>query len=126
MSERIFTINTALILAFVLLWLLCPVVYSFSDQVQYLTRAYFMAEIGGWPMSHHFDHRVGLLFPHWISYRIFGVNDLSSFLPQLVFLLIILLTVLHYCDNELMELTQARNHHIITDNGAVYLSYSRR
>jgi len=50
-------------------------------------------------MNNPFQHRIGLLFVHWLSYSVFGYNEIGAFLPQLGFLIIIFFLVGQYCNN---------------------------
>ena len=116
--------SLALVLLFVGLWLWLPKVYTLSDPVGYLLRAWNLAGIGEWGAIGYrrwafewariaeadilpFDHRLGLLLPHWAAYQLFGGSRLVSFLPQLGFLLLTLFCVLHYCRNLLQRLGAA-------------------
>ena len=117
-------VGLALALLFIVAWWLWPKAYHFSDPVGYLLRAWNLADIGQWgalgfrrwafEWAHSaeadplpFDYRLGLLLPHWLAYKLFGPGDVASFLPQLVFLLIILFAVLRYCDTLLQKLCAA-------------------
>jgi hypothetical protein len=77
-------------LVFFALWYVVPKSYEFSDPVFYAMRAYDLPQIATWEMDHPFDHRLGLLFSHWLAYATLGVNEVSSFLPQFAFLLLLL------------------------------------
>ena len=90
--------NLAIAGLFAAAWLLYPKLYSFTgDPPQYMHLAYSMEEMAGWDMDHPFPHRVGLLLPHYLAYRLFGFNQFSAFLPQLGFLLLMLSAVLRCC-----------------------------
>jgi len=69
----------------VILWLVFPKLYVFSDPTTYLMLANDLSAVGSWEMDHPFQHRLGLLAVHWLAYKVFGVNDLSSFIPQVGF-----------------------------------------
>ena len=92
---------------FVVAWVLYPKNYVFSDQAYYLMRAYDLAGMAGWREMHLFDHRVGLLLPHWAAYQLFGVSHFTSFLPQLGFLLVVLLTALRWCEGSVQKVCVA-------------------
>lgn len=81
------------------LWTLHPKTFEFSDPVAYLRLAYDFPNILDWPMDDPFQHRIGLLFVHWLSYSVFGYNEIGAFLPQLGFLMIIFFLVGQYCKN---------------------------
>ena len=90
--------NLAIAGLFVAVWLLYPKLYSFTgDPPLYMHLAYAMEEMAGWDMGHPFPHRLGLLLPHYLVYRLFGFNQFSAFLPQLGFLLLMLFIVLRCC-----------------------------
>ncbi len=90
---------TAWSIIVLILWTLHPKTFEFSDPVAYLTLAYNFPNILDWPMNNPFQHRIGLLFVHWLSYSVFGYNEIGAFLPQLGFLIIIFFLVGQYCNN---------------------------
>ena len=100
-------VNLALAGLFIIAWLLYPKAYAFSDQAYYLIRAYGLGNMLDWPMSFYFEHRFGLLLPHWASYQLFGVSHETSFLPQLGLLLLLLFAVLRYCEGMLQKTVAA-------------------
>ena len=89
-------VDIALLALFAVAWGVYPKNYVFHDQAYYLMRAYDLAAIAGWGEAHLFHHRLGLLLPHYLAYRLFGVSHFTSFLPQLGFLLATLLTALRW------------------------------
>ena len=106
-ASRAAGVNLALAGLFVLAWLLYPKTYAFSDQAYYLIRAHGLGKMLDWPMTFYFEHRFGLLLPHWVSYRLFGVSHATSFLPQLGFLLLLLFAVLRLCEGPLQKAVAA-------------------
>ena len=97
----------ALALPFAGAWLLLPKPYVFSDQASYLLRAIDLQNLADWDLRLVFDYRLGLILPHWVAFKVFGVGYATSFLPQLGFLLLLLFLVLHCCDNLLQKLAAA-------------------
>jgi len=90
---------TALALVLVvLLWLVFPKVYAFSDPVMYLELANDFSSFAEWQFNHPFENRLLLNFSHWVSYSAFGVSVLSSFLPQLLLYLVLVVVVLSQCE----------------------------
>lgn len=75
-------------------WILYPKGYAFSDPVAYLKRASEFTNLGQWEFNHPFDHRLGLLISHWLSFKAFGVSTWSAYLPQIVIFCILLISVL--------------------------------
>ena len=125
LRAKAMTVDLVIAAAFVALWAVYPKIYVFSDPAGYLIRAYHLADIGDWGQTGYRlyaygenpdardpglfprDLRVGMLFPHWLSYQLFGASPAASFLPQLGFMLILLFAVLRYCGNPLQKVCAA-------------------
>lgn len=73
--------------------------HDFSDPTAYLKLAHDFDKILIWEMDHPFQHRIGLIALHWVSFELFGVNDFSSFLPSFVIFLIAISVVSLICED---------------------------
>ncbi len=82
-----------------LYWLMVPSSHSFSDPAKYLNLAIDFDNISSWEMEHPFDHRIGLLVLHWLSFKLFGINDFASFLPSLLTFYVMVIAVHVFCDD---------------------------
>ncbi|HVR29397.1 MAG TPA: hypothetical protein VMS86_07655 [Thermoanaerobaculia bacterium] len=83
----------AALLAFAVLWLLCPQEYVVSDPGAYSKRAYRIAEDGRFGAGHIFDQRLAVTLPTALVYRTVGVNILTTNFVVLLSALLIMLTV---------------------------------
>lgn len=71
----------------VVVWSWIDIDYWFGDPIHYLMLAYDLTHATAWPMTHPFEHRLGLIAIHALSYALFDLGLLAAHLPQLLLML---------------------------------------
>lgn len=80
-----------------LVWMILPKQLVFSDPAEYLLLASDLTNLLSWDMDYPFEHRLSLLFVHWLSMEWFGTNAFGVFLPQFLLFASVLLVLNRCC-----------------------------
>jgi hypothetical protein len=83
----------AALMVFTILWLFYPQEFIASDPWGYSWRAFSISESGDFGIGQVFDHRLTVLLPTALFYKIFGVSIQATNLLPLLSSLLIILTV---------------------------------